>query len=110
MDLLLAYAVGLRRPRDAPGGGRLPVARGWAGVAALVADLVHAYATTLLGHAKAAVLTEMIAGCELPPKTQERAEAKFPPAFQWRGLDAEHRLLQPGTALNDLPRIWAVLL
>jgi hypothetical protein len=102
MDLLLAYAVGLRRPRDAPGGGCLPVAQGWTGVAELVAHLVHAYTTTLFGHSKAAALMEMILGCELPPKTQERAEAKFPPAFQRRGLDAERRLLQPGTAVNDL--------
>eukprot|EP01046_Picozoa_sp_COSAG06_P066863 COSAG06_NODE_17069_length_963_cov_0.652778_1_plen_173_part_00 len=49
MDLLLAYAVGLRRPRDAPGGGCLPVAQGWTGVAELVAHLVHAYTTTLFG-------------------------------------------------------------
>eukprot|EP01047_Picozoa_sp_COSAG01_P102660 COSAG01_NODE_32217_length_584_cov_2.847423_1_plen_88_part_01 len=32
----------------------------WVGVAALVADLVHACTPTLLGHTKAALLTEMI--------------------------------------------------
>ena len=98
VDVLLAYAVGMCHPRAIScqgSGGRWPTVSDWMGVAALVADLVHACATTLLGHAKAAVLTEMIAGCELAmAQNQERAEARHPPAVVCRGVELEGKLKQ----------------
>ena len=106
MDVLLAYAVGMCHPRAIPGqggGGRWPTVSDWRGVAALVADLVHARATTLLGHAKAAVLTEMIAGCELArAERQARAEERHPPAVMCRGVELEDWLKRPGCSVCDL--------
>eukprot|EP01047_Picozoa_sp_COSAG01_P041583 COSAG01_NODE_3577_length_5914_cov_24.715268_5_plen_186_part_00 len=73
------------------------------GVAALVADLVHARATALLGHASAAVLAEMIAGCELAnAEWQARAEERHPPAVMCRGVEQEDWLKQRGNTVCKL--------